>query len=65
MNCAYAALYGCQKECQDRTFEFILLQSATAESVATAVKEYLAAILSEDQKSKLICQVYGGGRNEG
>lgn len=63
--CAYATLYGCQEECQDRFFEFILLQSATAESVGTAVKEHLATILPEDQKSKLICQVYGGGRNEG
>lgn len=42
--CAYATLYGCQEECQDRFFEFILLQSATAESVGTAVKEHLAKI---------------------
>lgn len=43
---------------QERLFEFIPLQSATAESIATALKDRLASILSEDQKSKLICQVY-------
>ncbi|CAM4619203.1 unnamed protein product [Leuciscus chuanchicus] len=45
---------------QERFFEFIPLQSATAESIATALKERLASILPEDQKSKLICQAYDG-----
>lgn len=45
---------------QERFLEFIPLQSATAESIATALKERLAAILPEDQKSKLICQAYDG-----
>ncbi|KAM3842976.1 zinc finger MYM-type protein 1-like [Diretmus argenteus] len=45
---------------QERFFEFIPLQSATAESIATALKERLATILPEDQKSKLICQAYDG-----
>ncbi|CAM4328207.1 unnamed protein product [Leuciscus chuanchicus] len=45
---------------QERFFEFIPLQSATAESIASALKERLASILPEDQKSKLICQAYDG-----
>ncbi|CAM4510443.1 unnamed protein product [Leuciscus chuanchicus] len=45
---------------QERFFEFIPLQSATAESIATALKERIASILPEDQKSKLICQAYDG-----
>ncbi|XP_039648866.1 zinc finger MYM-type protein 1-like [Perca fluviatilis] len=45
---------------QERFFEFIPLQSATAESVATALKGRLATVLPEDQKSKLICQAYDG-----
>ncbi|XP_061433278.1 zinc finger MYM-type protein 1-like isoform X1 [Lethenteron reissneri] len=45
---------------QERFFEFIPLQSATAESIATALKERLASILPKDQKSKLICQAYDG-----
>ena len=45
---------------QERFFEFIPLQSSTSESIATALKERLAAIIPEDQKSKLICQAYDG-----
>ncbi|XP_030593986.1 uncharacterized protein LOC115786093 isoform X2 [Archocentrus centrarchus] len=45
---------------QERFFEFIPLQSATADSIATALKEHLATILPEDQKAKLICQAYDG-----
>ncbi|XP_030612064.1 zinc finger MYM-type protein 1-like [Archocentrus centrarchus] len=45
---------------QERFFEFIPLQSATADSIATALKERLATILPEDQKAKLICQAYDG-----
>ncbi|XP_030575216.1 uncharacterized protein LOC115772910 isoform X2 [Archocentrus centrarchus] len=39
---------------QERFFEFIPLQSATADSIATALKEHLATILPEDQKANLI-----------
>ncbi len=42
---------------QERFFEFIPLHSTTA---ATALKERLADILPEDQKSKLISQAYDG-----
>ncbi|CAL9695642.1 unnamed protein product [Knipowitschia caucasica] len=45
---------------QERFFEFIPLQSATSESIAAALSERLAAIIPEDQKSKLICQAYDG-----
>lgn len=45
---------------KERFFEFIPLLSATAESIVTELKECLAAILPEDQKSKLICQAYDG-----
>lgn len=45
---------------QERFFEFIPLQSATAEIISTTLKERLAAILPEDQKCKLICQAYDG-----
>ncbi|XP_008273895.1 zinc finger MYM-type protein 1-like [Stegastes partitus] len=47
---------------QERFFEFIPLRSATSESVATALRECLAAIIPEDQKSKLICQAYDGAK---
>uniref|UniRef100_A0AAV2JWF3 DUF4371 domain-containing protein n=1 Tax=Knipowitschia caucasica TaxID=637954 RepID=A0AAV2JWF3_KNICA len=46
--------------CRKDFFEFIPLQSATSESIAAALSERLAAIIPEDQKSKLICQVYDG-----
>lgn len=45
---------------QERFLEFIPLQSATAESISSALKERLAAILPEDQKNKLISQAYDG-----
>ncbi|XP_061587233.1 uncharacterized protein LOC133452053 [Cololabis saira] len=45
---------------QERFFEFIPLQSATAESISSALKERLAAILPEDQRKKLISQTYDG-----
>ncbi|XP_063747657.1 zinc finger MYM-type protein 1-like [Eleginops maclovinus] len=48
------------KNLVERFFEFIPLQSATAETIADALKERLAAILPGEQKSKLICQAYDG-----
>lgn len=45
---------------QERFFEFIPLQSATSESIATALTECLAVIVPEEQKGKLICQAYDG-----
>ncbi|XP_040177751.1 zinc finger MYM-type protein 1-like [Rana temporaria] len=45
---------------QERFFEFISLPSNTADSIATALKERLAAILPEDQRSKFISQTYDG-----
>ncbi|XP_031425812.1 zinc finger MYM-type protein 1-like [Clupea harengus] len=45
---------------EERLFEFIPLQSATAETIAMALKERLAAILPGEHKSKLICQAYDG-----
>lgn len=45
---------------QERFYEFIPLQSATKESIATMLKDCLAGILPEDQRSKLICQAYDG-----
>ncbi|XP_065117720.1 zinc finger MYM-type protein 1-like [Paramisgurnus dabryanus] len=45
---------------QERFFAFIPLNSTTADSIATALKEHLAVILPEDQKSKLISQAYDG-----
>ncbi|KAI2667610.1 Zinc finger MYM-type protein 1 [Labeo rohita] len=45
---------------QERFFEFIPLRSTTADSIATVLKERLAVILPEDQKSKLISQTYDG-----
>lgn len=41
------------------------MQSATAGTIAAAVKECLAAILPDDQKSKLIYQACDGASNEG
>ncbi|XP_056293968.1 zinc finger MYM-type protein 1-like [Pseudoliparis swirei] len=45
---------------EERFFEFLPLQSATAESIAVALKDRLAAILPGEQRSKLICQAYDG-----
>ncbi|XP_068423358.1 zinc finger MYM-type protein 1-like [Clinocottus analis] len=45
---------------EERFFEFIPLQSATAETIAVALKERLAAILPGEQRRKLICQAYDG-----
>ncbi|XP_062268110.1 zinc finger MYM-type protein 1-like [Platichthys flesus] len=45
---------------EERFFEFIPLQSATAATIAMALKERLAAILPGEQKVKLICQAYDG-----
>ncbi|KAM3858515.1 zinc finger MYM-type protein 1-like [Diretmus argenteus] len=47
---------------QERFFEFIPLQSATADSIATALLGRLSSILPDDQKSKLISQAYDGAR---
>ena len=54
-------LYWLQKNSvQEGFLEFIPLQSATSESIATELREHLAAIVPEDQQSKLICQAYDG-----
>ncbi|XP_030267317.1 zinc finger MYM-type protein 1-like isoform X2 [Sparus aurata] len=45
---------------QERFFEFIPLQSATADSIATALLDRLSSILPDDKKSKLISQAYDG-----
>ncbi|KAL1261516.1 hypothetical protein QQF64_006781 [Cirrhinus molitorella] len=45
---------------QESFFAFIPLHSATADSISTALKEHLAVIIPEDQKSKLISQAYNG-----
>ncbi|XP_067284102.1 zinc finger MYM-type protein 1-like isoform X2 [Pseudorasbora parva] len=45
---------------QESFYELIPLHSATADSIATALKERLGVILPEDQKSKLISQGYDG-----
>ncbi|KAK5885972.1 hypothetical protein CesoFtcFv8_017055 [Champsocephalus esox] len=45
---------------QERFFEFISHQSATADSIATALLDRLSSILPDDQKSKLISQAYDG-----
>ncbi|CAM4660153.1 unnamed protein product [Leuciscus chuanchicus] len=49
-----------QTEILKKDFRNRIDTSATAESIATALKERLASILPEDQKSKLICQAYDG-----
>ena len=41
-------------------FEFITIQSATANTIATALLERLSTILSHGQKAKLIAQAYDG-----
>ncbi|XP_063741896.1 zinc finger MYM-type protein 1-like [Eleginops maclovinus] len=45
---------------QERFFEFIPLQNATADSITTALLDRLSSILPDDQKSKLISQAYDG-----
>ena len=45
---------------QERFFEFIPLERATADSIATALLDRLSSILPDDQKSKLIAQAYDG-----
>ena len=45
---------------QERFFEYITLQNATADTIATALKERLSAILANGQKDKLIAQAYDG-----
>lgn len=43
---------------QERFFEFIPFQSATADFIATALLDRLSSILPDDQKSKLISLAY-------
>ncbi|XP_038157042.1 zinc finger MYM-type protein 1-like [Cyprinodon tularosa] len=45
---------------QERFFEFIPLQSATADSITTALLDSLSSIFPDDQRSKLISQAYDG-----
>ncbi|KAL1261110.1 hypothetical protein QQF64_008937, partial [Cirrhinus molitorella] len=45
---------------QESFFAFIPLHSATADSISTALKEHLAVIIPEDQKSKLLSQACDG-----
>ncbi|XP_063755768.1 zinc finger MYM-type protein 1-like [Eleginops maclovinus] len=45
---------------QEWFFEFIPLQSATADSITIALLDRLSSILPDDQKSKLISQAYDG-----
>ncbi|XP_051233811.1 zinc finger MYM-type protein 1-like [Dicentrarchus labrax] len=45
---------------QEWFFEFISIQSATADTIATALLERLSTILSHGQKAKLIAQAYDG-----
>ncbi len=45
---------------QERFFEFLSLQSATADSITTALLDRLSSILPDGQKSKLISQAYDG-----
>jgi len=45
---------------QERFFDIIPLQSATANSIATALLDRLSSFLPDDQKSKLISQAYSG-----
>lgn len=45
---------------QERFFEFIPLQNATADTIATALLDRLSSILPDDQKTKLISQTYDG-----
>lgn len=52
---------------QDRFFFvlFMSLQSATADSIATALLDRLGSILPNDQKSKLIFQAYDASVTRG
>lgn len=43
---------------QEKFFEFIPLQNATADSISTALLDRLSSILPADQKNKLISQTY-------
>ncbi|XP_064180996.1 zinc finger MYM-type protein 1-like isoform X1 [Anguilla rostrata] len=45
---------------QERFFEFIPLQNATADTIATALLESLSTVLPEGQESRLIAQAYDG-----
>ncbi|KAJ8375412.1 hypothetical protein SKAU_G00059920 [Synaphobranchus kaupii] len=45
---------------QERFFEFIPLQNATADTIATVLLERLSTILHEGQESRLIAQAYDG-----
>ncbi|XP_078146193.1 uncharacterized protein LOC144542787 [Centroberyx gerrardi] len=45
---------------QERFFEFIPLQNATANTITTALLERLSTILPEGQESRLIAQAYDG-----
>ncbi|XP_075965760.1 histone-lysine N-methyltransferase SETDB1-B isoform X3 [Anarhichas minor] len=45
---------------QERFFEYITIQNATADTIATALMERLSAILPNGQKAKLIAQAYDG-----
>ncbi|XP_033986973.1 zinc finger MYM-type protein 1-like [Trematomus bernacchii] len=45
---------------QERFFEFIPLQNANADTVATALMERLGTILPDGQQGKLIAQAYDG-----
>lgn len=45
---------------QERFFEFITIQNATADTIATALLERLSTILPHEQKAKLVAQAYDG-----
>ncbi|KAJ8014667.1 hypothetical protein DPEC_G00018030 [Dallia pectoralis] len=45
---------------QEGFFEFITIQNATADTIATALQERLSTILSHGLKAKLIAQAYDG-----
>lgn len=47
---------------QERFFEFLPLEDASADSVATALLDRLGAVIPRDQKTKLISQTYDGAR---
>lgn len=45
---------------QERFFEFLTIQNANAESIATALLDRLSTILPNGQKNKVIAQTYDG-----
>ena len=45
---------------KSRFFEFITIQNATADTIATALLERLSTILPNGQKAKLVAQAYDG-----